>query len=107
MSEKQLEISVHDNNSLLVKDYTIKKRYEQKSNEKLLSDDIYLPGYEKKPIRIGVYGDVSRNRAYVFIENSDFGPDDVNIYIYHAFHGVHNKYSKYSCLFLTFIRVYS
>jgi len=80
MSKKQLEISVYDENSLLVKDHTLKKRWEQKSNAEVLSDNIYLPGYETKPIRIGVYGDVTRDLPFIFIENSDFGPNDVKIH---------------------------
>ena len=81
MADKQLEISVSDKNSLLIKDYTMKKRFEQKSEGQVLSDDIYLPGYENKPIRIGVYGDVSQNCCCIFIENSAFGPDDVVFHI--------------------------
>ena len=81
MSAKQLEISVYDNNSLSVKDYTLKKRWETRSEEEVLSEDIYLPGYENKPIKIGVYGDVSINEPFIFIENSDFIPDDVVIYV--------------------------
>ena len=84
MSDKQIEISVYDHNSLLIKDYTLKKRWETQSNEKVLSDNIYLPGYENKPIRIGVYGDVTRDLPFIFIENSGFQPDDVKIYFAHS-----------------------
>ena len=80
MSAKQLEISVYDKNSLLVKDYTLKNRWETRSVEEVLSDDIHLPGYENKPIKIGVCGDVTRKWPFIFIENSDFIPDDVVIY---------------------------
>ena len=81
MSHKRLEISVYDKNSLLIKDYTLKKRWESKSNEEVLSEDIYLPGYEKKPIKIGVYCDVSLNQPFIFMENSDFKADDVLFYL--------------------------
>jgi len=80
MSEKRLEISVYDRNSLLIKDYTLKERWERQSNEKVLSENIYLPGYENKPIKIGVSGDVSINEPSIFIDNSDFKADDVVIH---------------------------
>ena len=65
MSDKQLEISIYDENSLLVKDYTVKKRWVEKSELKLLSD-MYLPGYENKPIKIGVS---SLNMPLIFIRS--------------------------------------
>ena len=100
MSEKQLEISVHNNNSLLIKDYTMKKRWEQKSEQKVFSDDIYLPGYESKPIKIGVYGDVSEDWPYIFIENSDIQADDVTIHF--AYCDYSPKYGKWVVIFFTF-----
>ena len=71
MFDKQLEISVYDARSLLIKDYTLKHRWDRKLNEEVLSDNIYLPGYQNKPIKIGVYGDVAQNIPCIFIETTD------------------------------------
>ena len=80
MSQKQIDISVFNKTSLLIKDYTIKKRWDLQSEEHILSDDIYLFGYQRKPIKIGVFGSVSSNRSYLYIENPRLRPDDVIIY---------------------------
>ena len=64
MSGKQLEISIYNKNSLLIKDYTFKERWKQHSNPEVLSDDIHLPGYESKPFKICVSSSITSNHYY-------------------------------------------
>ena len=80
MSEKKLEISVYSKNSLLIKDYIPEKRCKNTPTKKVLSDDIFLPGYENKPIKIGFNASVLYEFPKIFIQTSDLGPDDVDFY---------------------------
>ena len=82
MSTNELAISVHDKQTLLVKCLTIKEKFETKSEEEVLSDEIYLPGFEKKPIQVGFtfnFQSIGYNTGglIAFVQNSDFDLTDL------------------------------
>ena len=80
MSTSELAISLHDKQTLLIKDLTVKERFKAKSEHQVLSNDIYLPGYEQKPIKIGLafnFSDYTKGCSIVFVENGDFLLNDL------------------------------
>ena len=77
MSTKKLAISFHDNHTLLVKYLTIRERFNNKSEEEVLSDAIHLPGFKYKPVRIGFAFKFESSKnpngdLIAFVENCDF-----------------------------------
>ena len=82
MSTNELTISLWDEKTLLVKDLTMKDRYTKKSEQQVLSNNIYLPGYENKPIKIGFRLEFNSSNNFngyliAFVENCDFLPNDL------------------------------
>ena len=87
MSTKELAISVWDKQTLLVKFFTVKEKFKIKSEQEVLSNDIYLPGYDNEPLNIGfMFKFHSSKRGQgdliAFVKNCVLKPTDLEMYFY-------------------------